>query len=170
MIETDKLRNVGILGHGGVGKTSLGEAMLFAAGATQRHGRVADGTSILDFEPEEIHRQISLSTAFHSLPWKKHNLYLIDTPGYATFLPDTLNSMRAFRGAVLLLSPSSGLRVETERLWERANEQNVSRLIFVGKMERESTRFFPVSRRNGSSSRFPSAPKRDLRGSSISLR
>jgi len=137
MIETDKLRNVGILGHGGVGKTSLGEAMLFAAGATQRHGKVADGTSVLDFEPEEIHRQISLSTAFHTLSWKKYNLYLIDTPGYATFLPDTLNSMRAIRGAVVLLSPSTGLRVETERLWQRANEQNVSRLIFVGKMERE---------------------------------
>jgi len=137
MIETDKLRNVGILGHGGVGKTSLGEAMLFAAGATQRAGRVADGTSILDFEPEEVHRHISLSTAFHSVPWKKSSVYLIDTPGYATFLPDTLNSMRAFRGAVLLLSPSSGLRVETERLWERANEQNISRLIFIGKMERE---------------------------------
>jgi elongation factor G len=137
MIEIDKLRNVGILGHGGAGKTSLGEAMLFAAGATQRLGRVADGTSVLDFEPEEIHRHISLSTAFHSVPWKKSTVYLIDTPGYATFLPDTLNSMRAFRGAVLLLSPSSGLRVETERLWERANEQNISRLIFIGKMERE---------------------------------
>ncbi|HEY2990005.1 MAG TPA: elongation factor G [Candidatus Binatia bacterium] len=137
MIEIDKLRNVGILGHGGVGKTSLGEAMLFAAGATQRPGRVADGTSVLDFEPEEVHRHISLSTAFHSVPWKKSTVYLIDTPGYATFLPDTLNSMRAFHGAVLLLSPSSGLRVETERLWERANEQNISRLIFIGKMERE---------------------------------
>ncbi|OGQ83954.1 MAG: translation elongation factor G [Deltaproteobacteria bacterium RIFCSPLOWO2_12_FULL_60_19] len=137
MIEIDKLRNVGILGHGGVGKTSLGEAMLFAAGAAQRPARVADGTSILDFEPEEVHRRISLSTAFHSLSWKKFNFYLIDTPGYATFLPDALNSMRAFRGSVLLLSPSSGLRVETERLWARADEQNVSRLIFIGKMERE---------------------------------
>ncbi len=139
MIETDKLRNVGILGHGGSGKTSLGEAMLFAAGATQRLGRVEDGTSVLDFEPEEVRRRISISTAFHSLSWKKFSFCLIDTPGYATFLADTMNSIRAFRGAVLLLSPSSGLRVETERLWARASEQNVSRLIFIGKMDRENS-------------------------------
>jgi elongation factor G len=137
MIEIDKLRNVGILGHGGVGKTALSEAMLFATGAAQRPARVGEGSSILDFEPEEVHRRISLSTAFHSLSWKKFNLYLIDTPGYATFLPEAMNSMRAFRGSVLLLSPSSGLRVETERLWARADEQNVARLIFIGKMERE---------------------------------
>jgi elongation factor G len=137
MIEIDKLRNVGILGHGGVGKTSLGEAMLFAAGATQRLGRVADGSSVLDFEPEEVHRHISLSTALHSLAWKKYNFCLVDTPGYANFLPDTMNALRAIRAAVFLLSPSTGMRVETERLWDRANEQNMSRLIFVGKMERE---------------------------------
>jgi elongation factor G len=137
MIEMDKLRNVGILGHGGVGKTSLGEAMLFAAGATPRLGRVADGTSAFDFEPEEIHRHISLSTALHSLAWKKSPFCLIDTPGYATFLPDTINAMRAFRAALFLLSPSTGMRVETERLWQRANELGVSRLVFVGKMERE---------------------------------
>ena len=141
MAEIDKLRNVGILGHGGVGKTSLGEAMLFAAGAAQRPARVGDGTSILDFEPEEARRRISLSTAFHSLSWKKQSVYLIDTPGYATFLPDTLNSMRAFRGALFLLSPSTGMRVETERLWARANESNLSRLIFIGKMEREKGNF-----------------------------
>ena len=137
MAEIDKLRNVGILGHGGVGKTSLGEAMLFAAGAAQRPARVGDGNSVLDFEPEEVHRRLSLSTAFHSLSWKKFIFYLIDTPGYATFLTEAMNSMRAFHGSVLLLSPSSGLRVETERLWARADEQNVRRLIFIGKMERE---------------------------------
>jgi elongation factor G len=139
MIESDKFRNVGILGHGGAGKSSLGEAMLFAAGATQRLGRVEEGGSVFDFEPEEVRRHISLSTAFHSLSWKKFQLYLIDTPGYATFLPDTFNCMRAFRGALFLLSPSAGLRVETERLWARANESNVSRLIFVSKMEREKS-------------------------------
>ncbi len=90
MIETDKLRNVGILGHGGVGKTSVGEAMLFAAGVTQRLGRVEEGTSVFDFEPEEIKRRISISAAFHSLAWKKFSLTLIDTPGYATFLADTI--------------------------------------------------------------------------------
>jgi elongation factor G len=136
-VEIDKIRNVGILGHGGVGKTSLGEAMLFAGGVTQRLGRVEDGTSLFDFEPEEIKRRISISTSFHSLNWKKFALTLMDTPGYATFLADTISCMRAFGGAVFLLSPSTGLRVETERLWTRANESNMSRLIFISKMDRE---------------------------------
>ncbi|MFQ5904784.1 MAG: GTP-binding protein, partial [Candidatus Binatia bacterium] len=139
MIETEKLRNVGILGHGGAGKTSLGEAMLFAAGATQRLGRVEDGTSVFDFEPEEIKRHISISTAFHSLSWKEFYLNLIDTPGYATFLADSINCMRAFEGAVFLLSPSTGLKVETEKLWAHANDYQISRLIFISKMEREKS-------------------------------
>jgi elongation factor G len=138
MIEIDKLRNVGILGHGGSGKTSLGDAMLFCAGETQRLGRVADGTSAFDFEPEEVRRQISLSTALHSVNWKKYRLCLIDTPGYSPFLPDTLNTMRAFRSAIFLLSPSTGIRVEAERLWQRANEIKVRRIAFVSKMEREN--------------------------------
>jgi len=139
MIEIEKLRNVGLLGQGGTGKTSLGEAMLFAAGVTQRLGRVEEGTSVLAFEPEEIKRQISISVAFHSLAWKKSHMYLIDTPGYSTFLAETIQCMRAFGGAVFLLSPSAGLRVETEQLWSRANESNLSRLIFVSKMEREKS-------------------------------
>jgi len=138
-IEIDKLRNVGLLGHGGAGKTSLGEAMLFTAGATQQAGRIEDGTSVLDFEPEEIKRHISISTAFHSLLWKKLRLNLIDTPGYAAFLADAINSMRAFGGAVFLLRPSTGLRVEAERLWARANDCNIGRLIFISKMEREKS-------------------------------
>ena len=139
MIEIEKLRNVGILGHGGVGKTSLGEAMLFAGGATQRLGRVEDGTSVFDFEPEEMRRHISISSAFHSLLWKKFTLTLIDTPGYAPFLPDAINCMRALGGAVFLLSPSAGLRVETERLWAAANDCSIGRLIFISKMEREKS-------------------------------
>ncbi len=135
--ELDKLRNVGILGQGGSGKTSLGEAMLFAAGATQRLGRVHDGTSVFDHEPEEIKHHISISTAFHSLSWKKFSLNLADTPGYAAFLADSINCMRAFGGAVFVLNPSVGLRVESEQLWARANQDNVSRLLFVNKMDHE---------------------------------
>jgi len=135
--EFDKLRNVGILGQGGSGKTSLGEAMLFAAGATQRLGRVLDGTSVLDFEPEEIKHRVTISTAFHSLAWKKHGITLIDTPGYAAFLADSVNSIRAMGGAVFLLNPTVGVRVESERLWARANEDGVSRLLFVSKMDHE---------------------------------
>src|SRR3972149_4015777 len=139
MIELDKLRNVGILGQGGAGKTSLGEAMLFAGGAAQRVGRVEDGTTIFDFEPEEVRRRISLSTAFHSLSWKKNRLTLVDTPGYAAFLADSINCIRAMSGAVFVSNPSAGLRVECERLWSRANECALSRLVFVGKLEREKS-------------------------------
>jgi elongation factor G len=135
--ELEKLRNFGILGQGGSGKTSLGEAMLFAAGATQRLGKVQDGTSVLDHEPEEIKHHVSISTSFHSLSWKKFPLTLIDTPGYAAFLADSINSMRGFGGAVFVLNPAVGLRVESERLWERANENRVSRLLFVSKMDHE---------------------------------
>jgi len=135
--ELEKLRNVGILGQGGSGKTSLGEAMLFAAGAIQRLGRVQDGTSTFDYDPEEIKHSVSISTAFHSLAWKKFPMTLIDTPGYAAFLADAINCMRAFGGAVFVLNPSVGLRVESERLWAQANADRVSRLLFVSKMDHE---------------------------------
>ena len=135
--ELDKLRNVGILGQGGSGKTSLGEAMLFTAGASQRLGRVQDGTTVLDYEPEEIKHHVSISTAFHSLSWKKHAVSLIDTPGYAAFLADSINCMRAFGSAVFVLNPSVGLRVESERLWARANENRIRRLLFAAKMDHE---------------------------------
>ena len=135
--ELEKLRNVGILGQGGSGKTSLGEAMLFGAGATQRLGKVLDGTSVLDHEPEEIKHHVSISTAFHSLSWKKFAATLIDMPGYAAFLADSMNCMRACDGAVFVLNPSVGLRVESERLWACANDDRVSRLLFVSKMDHE---------------------------------
>ncbi len=135
--ELERLRNVGMLGQGGSGKTSLAEAMLFTAGATQRLGKVQDGTSVFDHEPEEINHLTSISTAFHSLAWKKYNITLIDSPGYAAFLADTINCMRAFGGAVFVLNPSVGLRVESERLWERAGALGMSRLFFVSKMDHE---------------------------------
>jgi elongation factor G len=135
--ELEKLRNVGILGQGGSGKTSLGEAMLFAAGATPRLGRVQDGTAVLDHEPEEVKHHVSMSTAFHSLGWKKFPMTVVDTPGYAAFLADTINCLRAFEGAVFVLNPMVGLRVESERLWDRANERGVSRLLFVNKVDHE---------------------------------
>lgn len=136
-VDLDKIRNIGLLGQGASGKTSVGEAMLFAAGVTTRLGRVQDGTSVLDYEPEEMKHLTSISTAFHSLGWKKHVLTLIDTPGYSTFLADTINCMRAFGGAVFILNPAVGLRVESERLWAEANRNGISRLLFVNKMDHE---------------------------------
>ena len=135
--ELEKLRNVGLLGQGGSGKTSLGEAMLFAAGVTQRLGKVQEGTSVLDHEPEEIKHYVSISTAFHTLVWKKHPFQLIDTPGYAAFLADSINCMRAFGGAVFVLNPSVGIRVESERLWDKANDNRIGRVFFASKMDHE---------------------------------
>src|SRR5687768_12441980 len=135
--ELENLRILGILGQGGSGKTSLAEAMLFTGGATQRLGRVQDGTSVFDHEPEEIKHQVSISTAFQSLPWKKHSLTLVDTPGYAAFLADSINCARAFGGAIFVLNPSVGLRVESERLWATANDNGISRLFFASKMDHE---------------------------------
>jgi elongation factor G len=137
LTELDKVRNVGVLGQGGSGKTSLGEAMLLVAGATQRLGRVQDGTSVFDHEPEETKHHVSISTAFHSLSWAKHPLTLVDTPGYAAFLADTVNCMRAFDSAVFVLNPMVGLRVESERLWTSANDERIGRLLFVNKMDHE---------------------------------
>lgn len=138
-VEAGRLRNVGLLGHRGVGKTSLGEAMLFAAGRTNRLGRVEDGASAFDHEPEEIQRQVSISAAFHSLEWRKSLCMLVDTPGFATFLPETVHSLEGFGGAVFVLHAGAGLRVETERLWGYAAERRMPRLLFVNRMDREET-------------------------------
>src|SRR5215813_5765347 len=98
-----RLRTVGFLAEGGAGKTSLAEALLYATGAVTRLGRVDDGSSTFDFEPEEIRRKITLSTAFHHLSWKRHDLTLVDMPGYANFLPDALNCMRGCTGIIFVL-------------------------------------------------------------------
>jgi elongation factor G len=132
-----RMRTVGILAEGGAGKTTLGEALLFAAGATTRMGRVEDGSSVFDFEPEETRRKITLSTAFHSLSWKRHDLMLVDPPGYANFLSDTRHAMEAMGGAIFLGVPSGNLKVESERLWGWADELKLPRLVFISRMDRE---------------------------------
>jgi elongation factor G len=136
------IRNVGIVGQGGGGKTSLADALVFAAGGTTRLGRVDDGTSLFDTEPEEMRRKISLTTAFHHVPWRKHEVTILDMPGYANFLPDALNCMVACSGALFVLEPAAGsAKVEAERLWARAEELALPRIAFVTKMDRENADF-----------------------------
>lgn len=132
-----RIRTVGLLAEGGAGKTSLGEAMLYAAGATTRQGRVDDGSSVFDFEPEEIRRKITLSTAFHPLTWKRHQLFLIDPPGYANFLADTRYAMEAMGGAVFVANPTGHFKVESERMWGWANDLGLARLICISRADRE---------------------------------
>jgi elongation factor G len=140
--DVTQLRNIGIVGQGGGGKTSLAEALLFSAGATTRLGRTGDGSSTFDFEPEEVRRQLSLNTAFHDLAWRKHQITLVDMPGYANFLPDALNCMRACTSVVLVMEPGvGGAKVEAERIWQRAEQLRLPRVAFVTKMDRENADF-----------------------------
>ena len=136
------VRSVGVVGQGGVGKTSLADALLFAAGAVTRLGRVDDGSSNFDFEPEEIRRKITLSTALYHLPWKKHDITLLDTPGYDNFLSDALNCMRACTGLIFVLAPAAGeLRIEAEKLWARSEALRLPVVAFVSRMDRERASF-----------------------------
>ncbi len=139
--DTTKVRNVGIVAHGGAGKTSLTEAMLFATGTIDRLGRVDDGTTSTDFEPEEIKRKITVTSAINHGEWNGHSLHIADTPGYGDFIADTRSCLRVLGGAVVIISAISGVKVQTEEVWEWANEAEIPRIAFVNKMDRERANF-----------------------------
>ena len=134
---TQKIRNVALLAHSGAGKTSLAEAMLFASNAINRLGRVEDGGSASDFEPEEQRRQTSLQLAVLPCVWKDVKINVIDTPGYADFIGETLSALRAVDAAVLVLAAPSGVEVGAEMAWSRLQEAGVPVIAFVNKMDRE---------------------------------
>jgi len=139
--ETNRLRNVALIAHGKAGKTTLAEAMLFDGGASDRLGRVDDGTSIMDFEPEEIKRSLTISSSFNHLEWNKHKINIIDTPGDANFIIDTKNSLQAVDGAVIVIDAVSGVEVQTEKVWDYASQFALSRLFFISKLDRERANF-----------------------------
>ncbi len=142
--KAEQLRDVALVAHVGSGKTSLAEAILFNGKATTRIGKVDDGTSCLDFEPEEIKRKISINSAFHHCNWKKQTINLIDTPGDDNFLSDTKSSLQAADGVIVLLDATAGVKVGTEKVWAFSDEQGLSRLLFVNKMDKERADFFKV--------------------------
>jgi len=139
--KTAQIRNLALIGHGGCGKTSLAEALLFGAGSTSRLGKVDDGSSILDYEAEEIKRKITISTAFHHYQWKKHTVYLADTPGDDNFLADTRAALHVADAAVVVVDAVDGVKVGTEKVWQAANHYGLPRLIFINKMDRERADF-----------------------------
>lgn len=139
--ETSKIRNVGIVAHGGAGKTSLSEAILFDTGMIDRIGRVDDGTSTMDFEPEEIKRKISITSALDHCEWDGHSIHVVDTPGYGNFIADTRACMRTLDGVVIILSAISGVKAQTEEIWSWANEFEIPRIAFVNKLDRERASF-----------------------------
>ncbi|MGK2944729.1 MAG: elongation factor G [Desulfuromonadales bacterium] len=135
--ETEKLRNLGIVGQGDAGKTSLVEAILFNTGMTDRLGKVDDGSSNMDFEPEETKRKITISSKLHHCEWNDHELHIVDTPGYTNFLHDTRGCMRVLGGVVLLVSAVDGVKAQTQTLWKWADEFEVPRIAFINKIDRE---------------------------------
>jgi len=142
MTETvDKLRNISLVAHGGAGKTSLAEVLLFNAGVTNRLGRVEDGNTVMDFEPEELKRQSSVSSGFHQYDWEKHTISLIDTPGDQNFFTDTRLCVQATDGAVVVVDAVDGVKVQTEQAWEFSTEFKQPCMIVINKLDRERADF-----------------------------
>jgi elongation factor G len=142
MIEIGTIRNLGIVGHGGVGKTSLVEAMLFSAGAVNRLGRVDDGSTTTDFDPDEIKRKISINTSVAYCDWKGHRINLVDTPGYGDFIADARAGLRVVEAAVVVVDAVAGVQVQTEKVWKFATEFNLPRAVVVNRLDRERADFF----------------------------
>ena len=141
-LEISKIRNIGFVGHGGVGKTSLVEAILFAASATTRVGRVDDGTTTTDFDPDEIKRKISLNTSVAFCDYQGHRLNLVDTPGYGDFVADARAGLRVVSSAVVVVDAVAGAQVQTEKVWKFANEYGLPRAIVINRLDRERADFF----------------------------
>jgi elongation factor G len=137
-----RIRNVALVGHRGSGKTSLNEALLFEAGALQRLGTVGDGTTVSDSAPDEKAREMSISSSLASIRWQERKINLIDTPGEPSFVADALAALRVCEGAVFVVNGVMGAEVGTQRMWERAAELGLARLLFVNMLDRERADFF----------------------------
>jgi elongation factor G len=140
--EPERIRNVALVGHRGSGKTSLHEALLFEAGAINRLGSVADRTTVSDADEDERERQMSISATLTSLEWKDRKINLIDTPGEPSFVADALGALRVCESAIFVVNAVMGVEVSTSRLWQRAQELGLARLVFVNMLDRERADFF----------------------------
>jgi elongation factor G len=138
----DRIRNVALVGHRGTGKTSLHEAILFQAGVISRLGTIVDGTTVSDSDPDEKARQMSISLALSSFQWLERKVNLLDTPGDPSFIADALGALRVCESAVFVVDAVMGVEVHTNRLWERATELDLARLLFVNMLDRERADFF----------------------------
>ncbi|SVC99739.1 uncharacterized protein METZ01_LOCUS352593, partial [marine metagenome] len=140
-ISAENIHNVLVLGHGGSGKTMLCESMLYAAGHTTRVGKVEDGTTISDYEPEEQKRQTSVQAAILPTLWKDHKINLIDTPGYADFRGEVMSGARVAESSILVISAAAGIEAGTIQMWNLAKSNNLPQSIYVSKMDRENVDF-----------------------------
>jgi elongation factor G len=138
---TENIRNIVLVGHGGSGKTSLTEALLFRSGATTRMGKVSEGNTVCDFDEEEIRKGISISTALAPIEWDGHKINILDAPGYADFVGEMSAAMRVADLAVFVVSAVEGVEVQTQVAWRLAEELELPRVIFVNKLDRENASF-----------------------------
>ena len=139
-----EIRNVAFIGHGGSGKTTLAETLLHHAGATARQGKVDEGTSLLDSDPEEQKRRISINLALAAIPHEKTKINVVDTPGYADFQGDVKAALRVVDGAIVVVEGAAGLQVGTQTAWDYAEERSLPRIVFISRLDRERTNFAQV--------------------------
>ena len=142
--ETKDIRNIAIMGHGSEGKTTLVEGLLFAAGITDRQGRVEDGTTVTDFDSEETKRHISISAAVAPIEWEKKQINIIDVPGYFDFIGEMIGPLRVVETAGILVNANGGVAVGTEKAWQYATKYNIAKLLIVNQMDREHADFDKV--------------------------
>ncbi|CDF58936.1 elongation factor G [Thermobrachium celere] len=139
--KAENVRNIGLIGHGGTGKTSLAEAILFSTKESDRLGRTDDGTSILDYDPEEKKRKISISSAVANCLWNGHKIYLVDTPGYFDFVGEVIQGLKGVDAAIINVCGVSGLQVGTEKSWDYVNRYKIPRAFFINKLDRENSNY-----------------------------
>lgn len=140
----DKIRNVAFLGHGGSGKTTLTEALLYTAKVTKRMGKVDDGNTVSDFDKEEINRKFSIGTSVIPIEWQEHKYNFLDTPGYFDFVGDVFSALRVSGGAVILLDASSGIEVGTEKAWNNTEKRKMPKIIFINKMDKDNVNYVKI--------------------------
>jgi elongation factor G len=140
--QADRIRNVALVGHRGSGKTSLHEALLFQAGAVSRLGSVPEHSTVSDSDPDEQARSMSISTTLSTLGWQERKINLLDTPGEPSFVADALGALRVCESAVFVINAVMGVEVSTSRLWARAAELDIARMLFVNMLDRERADFF----------------------------
>jgi elongation factor G len=137
----NEIRNVALAGHNDTGKTTLVSQLLFNAGAATRLGRIEDGTTVTDFDPDEIERKHSISAAIAYAEWKNTKINLLDTPGFGIFLMESRAAMRVADAAAIIVSGVTGVEVTTEKVWKFADEFHLPRLVIANKMDRERASF-----------------------------
>ncbi|HRV07504.1 MAG TPA: GTP-binding protein, partial [Acidobacteriota bacterium] len=136
VFESDKIRNIVVAGHGDTGKTTLVSSLLYSGGAVNRMGRVEDGTTVTDYDEDEIERKITINTSVAYCEWRGLKINLLDTPGYRAFILDAKAAMRAGEAALIVVDAVAGSEVQTETVWNFASEDGIPRAFVINKMDR----------------------------------